>query len=135
MAAAVWDYGDGMQMLRIFWDEAIALDPNSDAKDERHLPLCRRGELTQLWRVHGLLDVREQPLLMTMEFSSFDDYWSPFLGGQGPAGAYVAGLSAQERSTLKERLRRRLAGDGSDRPFQLTARAWAVRGKTPAARS
>ena len=30
VAAAVWDYGDGMQMLRAFWDEAVAADPAAE---------------------------------------------------------------------------------------------------------
>ena len=40
VAAAVWDYGDGMQMLRTFWDAAVALDPAAAPRDERHMPLC-----------------------------------------------------------------------------------------------
>ena len=57
VAAAVWDYGQGMEMLRVFWDEAIALTPAIDARDERHMPLSRKGELAALWREHGLQDV------------------------------------------------------------------------------
>jgi SAM-dependent methyltransferase len=128
VAAAVWDYGRNMEMLRIFWDEAIRLNPAMDARDERHMPLCREGELGALWRKHGLLDVSEEALIIETPFASFDDYWSPFLEEQGPAGAYVAALSANEREQLRLRLRRRLLGEGPDRPIALKARAWAVRG-------
>ena len=62
VSAAVWDYGDGMGMLRVFWDEAIALKPDLVAKDERHMPLCRPGELAALWRRHGLQNVVEEAL-------------------------------------------------------------------------
>lgn len=55
------------------------------------MPLCRRGELAALWREHGLQDVREEPITVQTRFFSFEDYWSPFLDKQGPAGAYVAG--------------------------------------------
>ena len=127
-AAAVWDYGQGMEMLRVFWDEAIALNPAMDARDERHMPLCRKGELAALWREHGLQDVSEETLTIQTRFASFDDYWSPFLEKQGPAGEYVASLPAGERDQLRLRLRRRLLGDGPDRPIVLAARAWAVRG-------
>ncbi len=128
VAAAVWDYGEGMEMLRVFWDAAVALDPAMDARDERQMPLCRRGELAALWREHGLGDVSEEPLTIETRFSSFDDYWSPFLEKQGPAGAHLAGLSAGSREALRLRLRRHLLGDGPDRPIVLRARAWAVRG-------
>ena len=131
VAAAVWDYGCGMEMLRVFWDEAIALDPAADARDERHMPLCRQGEPGALWREHRLGDVSEGPLTIRMPFGSFDDYWSPFLEGQGPAGAYVAGLTAREREQLQRRLRGRLVGDRRDHPIVLAARAWAVRGIVP----
>jgi SAM-dependent methyltransferase len=131
IAAAVWDYGEEMQMLRIFWDEAVARDPTVAARDERSMPLCRRGELAALWRAHRLVQVEEQPLTIQTSFASFEDYWSPFLGGQGPAGAYVAGLPETERAALRLRLRQRLLGDGQDRAITLQARAWAVKGVVP----
>ncbi|HEY7172399.1 MAG TPA: methyltransferase domain-containing protein [Vicinamibacterales bacterium] len=129
VAAAIWDYGDGMEMLRVFWDEAVALDPASDARDERHMPLCRRGELAALWRARGLADVIEEPLTIPTPFASFDDYWQPFLQNQGPAAAHVSSLSAEAREQLRQRLQKRLIGEGDDRPVALSARAWAVRGK------
>lgn len=131
VAAAVWDYGDGMEMLRMFWDEAAAVDPASKLKDERHMPVCRKGELEGLWKAQGLLDVREEALVIATTFSSFDDFWSPFLEGQGPAGAYVASLTDGSRRELEQRLRRRLLGHGGDRPITLNARAWGVRGVVP----
>jgi SAM-dependent methyltransferase len=131
VAGAVWDYGEGMQILRVFWEEAISLNPAMDARDERHMPLCRRGELAVLWREHGLQDVSEETLTIQTSLVSFDDYWSPFLEKQGPAGEYVASLSAGERDQLRLRLRRRLLADDPDRPIVLVARAWAVRGIVP----
>ena len=131
VAAAVWDYGEGMEMLRTFWDAAIALRPDDGAKDERHMPLCGRGELAALWRREGLESVVEEGLTIETRFSSFDDYWIPFTLKQGPAGAYAAGLAPAEREALRLRLRKRLVGDGPDHPFVLNARAWAVRGVIP----
>jgi len=131
VAAAVWDYGDGMEMLRVFWDAAIALRPGDEKKDERHMPFCSRGELAALWRSQGLRDVVEEGLTIETRFSSFDDYWAPFTEKQGPAGAYVAGLSDAQREELRLRLRQRVIGDGPDRAFAMGARAWAVRGVVP----
>jgi SAM-dependent methyltransferase len=125
VAAAVWDYGDGMQMLRTFWDEAVALSPAAAPRDEGHMPLSRRGELSGLWRDAGLREVTESPLVLDMTFTSFDDFWQPFLCGQGPAGAYVSTLTESARERLRVRLQNRL---GADTGFTLTARAWAVRG-------
>jgi SAM-dependent methyltransferase len=128
VAAAVWDYADGMEMLRIFWDEAIALDPAIAARDEGTMPLCRHGELAALWRDAGLQQVEDAPLTIDLGFASFDDYWSPFLGGQGPAGAYATSRPEADRRTLEARLRQRLLAGRADGRFTLRARAWAVRG-------
>lgn len=127
VAAAVWDYGEGMEMLRAFWDEVVALDPSSESRDERHMPLCRAGELTALWRKHGLTEVTEVPIDVALPFKSFQDFWEPFLMGQGPAGTFVASLSETGRLALRDRLRKRLEVDATG-SITLHARAWAVRG-------
>jgi len=131
VSACVWDYGEGMQMLRFFWDEAVALDPSAASRDERHMKLSREGQLGALWREAGLARVEERPLAIEQAYASFDEYWGPFLAGAGPAGAHVASLSEERRRQLEARLRKRLLGDGGDRPFTLQARAWSVRGEVP----
>ncbi|MGE0816185.1 MAG: class I SAM-dependent methyltransferase [Vicinamibacterales bacterium] len=131
VAAAVWDYGDGMTMLRRFWDAAAAIDPGARDLDEAAMPLCRSGELTAAWRGAGLDAVDEQALVIEMRFAGFDDYWAPFLEGDGPAGRQAAGMSPTARRALAEALFRALLGDGPDRGFTLPARAWAVRGVVP----
>jgi SAM-dependent methyltransferase len=125
VSAGVWDYGGGMESLRIFWDEAAALEPSAAPKHERNMKLSRSGELGELWKKAGLRDVREEPIVIEQAFSSFDDYWGPFLKGVGPGGAYVASLSDGQRDRLEARLRGRLA----DGPFSLGARAWCARGR------
>jgi SAM-dependent methyltransferase len=129
VAGAVWDYSRGMEMLRTFWDEAIALRPDHEARDERHMRLCRPGELAALFSGRGLQDVVGRALTIETTFSSFDDYWSPFCEKQGPAGALVAALSDSDRERLRQRVRARLLGDGPDRPIELRARAWSARGR------
>jgi len=128
IAAATWDYGAGMRMLRVFWDAAASVDPNARERDEKHMPLCRAGELQRLWMEAGLTDVREQPLDIAMRFENFADYWDPFLLGQGPAGAYVQSIDGGRRQALRAAVKRRLALASEDSSFALPARAWAVRG-------
>jgi SAM-dependent methyltransferase len=131
VSACAWDYGDGMESLRIFWDEAVFLDPAAAPKHERNMKLAREGELGALWRKAGLREVREQPLVIEQRFSSFGDFWGPFLKGTGPGGAYVAALSAARREALEAQLRDRLLDDRQDHAFTLRARAWCVRGEVP----
>lgn len=128
ITAGVWDYGDGMEMLRILWDTAVELDPAAKEKHERNMPLCREGELGELWAQIGLRGIDQTPLTIHLDFESFDDYWTPFLTGAGPSGSYVSSLDDDLRGELRERLLQRLCDGNPDQSFQLTARAWAVRG-------
>ena len=131
ISAAVWDYGAGMRMLRTFWDAVVATDPAADSLDERHMPLCRSGELSALWRDAGLSAVREQPIEIQLKFASFADYWEPFRLGQGPAGSYVRHLDDTRAQALRAEVRRRLSVTADDKPIVLAARVWAVRGTVP----
>ncbi len=131
VAAYVWDYADGMAMMRAFWDAATSLDPAAAELDEgRRVSICSTGALSELWSVAGLTGVTTRPIDTTAVFAGFDDYWSPFLGGTGPAPTYVASLPPAHRDTLRDLLRERLprAADGT---IPLLARALAVRGTAP----
>ncbi len=130
IAAYVWDYADRMELLRRFWDAAIALDPRAAGVDEgRRFPICRPEMLGALFRESGLTRVEARAIDVPTVFKDFDDFWAPFLGGQGPAPTYVMSLSEDRRSRLRERIRDALP-IGSDGSIALTARAWAVRGVT-----
>lgn len=131
VGACVWDYDAGMQMLRYFWDEAIALDPAVEPKDERHMKLSRQGQLGDLWKKAGLINVKEEALNIDQRYSSFDDYWESFATGAGPGGAYVVSLAPDRRLQLEARMRKRLLVDGREGPFTLQAKAWCVRGEVP----
>jgi SAM-dependent methyltransferase len=129
IAACVWDYAQGMEMLRYFWDAAIAIDPNARELDEgRRFPICQPGELERLFMKAGLGEIEFQAIEVKTAFRDFDDYWLPFLGGQGPGPGYVASLGSERRVDLENALRERLpiSDDGS---IELQARAWAVRGR------
>jgi SAM-dependent methyltransferase len=129
VAAYVWDYAGKMELMRYFWDAAVALRPEARELDEgRRFPICQPGALTKLFAEAELLDVEVRSIDVPTPFRDFDDYWSPFLGGQFPAPDYAMSLSEEERTALRERIRTTLPGAGSG-PIRLIARAWAVRGK------
>ena len=131
VAAYVWDYADGMQMLKRFWDVAASLDPAAVPMHEgARFPLCHPVALRRAFEDARLADVDVGPLDLATRFADFDDYWQPFLGGQGPAPAYVASLDDDRRTRLCAALKAALphADDGS---ITLDARAWAVRGTRP----
>jgi SAM-dependent methyltransferase len=130
VGAYVWDYAGEMQLLRRFWNAAAALDPRAAALDEgARFPVCRPGHLRELFAGAGLADVEVRAIDVPTVFRDFEDLWEPFLGGQGPAPSYVASLDEASRAALRERLRQNVA-PGRDGSIRLSARAWAVRGRT-----
>ena len=131
VAAYVWDYDDGMQLLRRFWEVATDVAGHPVAQSEiSRFDLTDPARLEELWRDAGLQDVQVAGLEVETVFDDFEDYWSPFLGGQGPAPAYVMSLDETHRGRLREALEENLAPD-DDGTIRLVARAWAVRGRVP----
>jgi len=131
VAAYVWDYADGMQMLRAFWDAAVHLDPAAAELDEAvRFPLCHPDRLTSLFAGAGLGEVATRELVVPTVFADFDDFWTPFLSGQGPAPGYCASLSAESLGLLRHALHATLAPDGGT--IELSAWAWGVRGRCEA---
>jgi SAM-dependent methyltransferase len=131
LAAYVWDYAGRMELMRHFWDAAVGLDGAARELDEGvRFPVCRPEALQLLFAGAGLASTEVTPIDISTRFADFDDYWAPFLGGQGPAPAYAMSLDEISRNRLRDRIRQRLpvASDGS---ISLVARAWAVRGWVP----
>jgi len=128
VSACVWDYIDGMQFLRYFWDAAVSIDSAAASLDEgRRFPLCRPAPLVDLFAVSGLRDVKCEAIEIPTEFTGFDDYWRPLLGATGPAPSYVASLDEARRADLARRIEQKLPRTPAG-AIALKARAWAVRG-------
>jgi SAM-dependent methyltransferase len=128
VAAYVWDYAGEMQMMRRFWDAAVALNPKAKELDEGiRFPVCHPEALQHLFRSTGLEHVEVRAIDAPTTFKDFDDYWTPFLGGQAPAPGYCMSLSENDRAALRERIRASLPirDDGT---IHLIARAWAIKG-------
>lgn len=131
IGAYLWDYAEGMQLIRYFWNAAVELDPAAQELDEAvRFPLCSSKALSDSFAAAGLTHVATSAVEVRTPFKDVADYWSPFLGGQGPAPAYAMSLSEDQRERLRARLTEclPLRPDGS---IQLLAKAWAVRATVP----
>jgi SAM-dependent methyltransferase len=128
VGAYVWDYAGKMELMRYFWDAAVELDAAARPLDEGvRFPLCNENAFGKLFRQAGLRDVQVRAIDAPTPFRDFDDYWTPFLGGQAPAPGYCMSLDEGRRAALRDRIRSKLPlrPDGS---IHLVARAWAVKG-------
>lgn len=133
VGAAVWDARGGFVTNRLFYDTAAALDPEAGERRARNYtrPMTRPGELGAAWRAAGLVDVVETTLMIRMDFVSFDDYWSPNEGRDGPQAEYVSSLDDEKRARLRDAVRRAYLDGDADGPRSYAALAWAVKGRVP----
>jgi SAM-dependent methyltransferase len=127
VAACTWDFSGGMEMLRLYWETARELDHDLEGESRSFGNL---EELDALWRELGLEAVEAGPIEVASDYADFDELWSTFLLGVGPAGEYVVSLPGEQQKSLRDEYRRRL-GNPAD-GFTLGARAWAARGRVPA---
>lgn len=127
----VWDYAGQMQIMRIFFDCARTIDPNSAAYDDGiKAPICRPKPLAEAFAVAGLAQVETTAIDVTAAFADFDAYWTPFLGGTGSAPKYCVSLDELTRGKVRDAIRARLP-IGPDGEILLAVRAWAVKGRVP----
>ena len=127
-AACVWAFAQGMEMLRLFWDAALAVRP--DAPDEATtLRFGGEGEIADLFTKAGMAEVEEHELTVESRYEDFDELWGGFLAGIGPAGAFCVSLDDDEQQAVRQELFDRL--DRPAGPFTLQAVARAARGRRP----
>ena len=130
IAACLWDFVDGMPMTSLFWQAAETVAPEAVARRRAERQPCKIGlqELNELWTDAGLSDVRTASLEISQAFSSFDDYWQPFISGCTPLSAFAAAVDRETRGELANELRRNIPNLRPDGSFVLPARALAVAG-------
>jgi len=133
VGAAVWDARGGFVANRIFFDTAAVLHPKANERRARNYtrPMTRPGELAKAWLAAGLTKVVETTLSIRMEYASFDDYWAPYVGKDGPQAEYVATLNDAERARLRDAVRLAYVDGEPDGPRSYAAVAWAVKGIAP----
>jgi hypothetical protein len=128
VATYLWDYVGGMEFLNRFWAVATELDPAvAELEEVRRFRLNRPDPMRDLWAGAGLTDVSVTALETPTVFRDFDDYWRPFLGGQGPAPGYAMAQTEERRAAIRDLLEERLPRN-PDGSIPLSARAWAIRG-------
>jgi SAM-dependent methyltransferase len=133
VVAAVWDFRGGLVYQRLFWDTAGGIDPRAGIARDRlfSTPLALPDGLPKLFDEAGLDRIQRESITIRMDYTSFEDYWMPILGGQGPVGTYVASLAADLRCRIEEAVRRAYCSGAPDGERSLTATAWVVRGIVP----
>jgi len=130
VAAYVWDYSEKMDFLMTFWDTVVKLKPDvSDLHEAHRFPDCSAEGLMRLFERAGFNKIETVAIEIETKFLNFDDYWEPFLGGQGPAPSYLQSLDEEGRCAVKHLLNDSLPVQ-ADGTIHLQARAWAIKGQS-----
>jgi ubiquinone/menaquinone biosynthesis C-methylase UbiE len=133
VAAAVWDHLGGMSGMRMMVDTVAMLGESGRQLRGRYCfqPMMQPGEMKRTFAEQGLVEVTEAELMIRMDYRSFDDYWAPIAGGEGPLGKYVATLNAAERARTDAAMRDAYEAGRPDGPRSFANVAWACRGIVP----
>ncbi|MBC7812941.1 MAG: SAM-dependent methyltransferase, partial [Burkholderiales bacterium] len=127
VAAYVWDYAGRMEMIRHFWEAAIAIDPTAAELDSgKQFPICQPDNFRALFEQEALNDIELIPIDVQARFTNFEDFWLPFLGAQGSVSKYLRSLDGDTLSRISEQLHKQLPVN-SDGTIDLILRAWAVK--------
>ena len=122
VAASVWQHSEGLSPLTPFWDGVRRIDP--DAVDEGLQLGASRGQLAEFLGECGVGAVRAEALEVEVGFDTFEDWWTPFLYGVGPAGAYLAAQSPERQQQVRAICEEQLGPP----PFTVSGRAWCAAG-------
>lgn len=129
VAACVWDAYGGQPHIRMLWDTASTLGLLKQHGIIRSL--STEGEMVAAWRAAGLTDIVPGEITMRFVFEDFEDYWSPYLSGEGPIGEMVMGLSPSNRALLEQKLRVIYLSNRPDGRRSFIAAAWICKGEVP----
>ena len=133
IASALHEYRSAFAPSFMLLDIASVLDEGGRTLRAYMLshPLVWPDGQASLWRKLGLIDVREAPLVVAYDYTSFDDYWGTWLAGQGRVGSYVVALDDAARATLREHVREAYLGGRPDGPRSFSVIHRGVRGIVP----
>jgi len=133
VAAATWDSRGGFVWFRMFWDTAAMLDPEANIRRGKTCArlMARPGDLERAWKAAGLTDVVQDMLTIRMDFASFEDFWAPIEGKDGPYADYVRTLTPEAKAVLRDKLRLAYVDGEADGPRSYAATSWVVRGAVP----
>ena len=131
VAASTWDTRGGLVVFRMFFDSAAVIDA---AAAELRARACartasRREGLVDTWRSAGLAEVVSDSLTIRMEFASFEDFWDPLDGKDGPYAEYLRTLDPAAKTRLRGIVKAAYLDGEPDGCRAYAATAWAIKGK------
>jgi ubiquinone/menaquinone biosynthesis C-methylase UbiE len=131
VAAATWDSRGGLVAQRIILDTAAVLDPKANELRSRTCtrPLTRPGDLARAWRDAGFFEVMEDTVTIRMDFVSFEDFWAPAEGNDGPIAEYVGTLNPVMKAAIRDKVRQAYLDGGPNDARSYAATAWVVKGR------
>lgn len=133
VACAVFDFWGGVSARDLVLDTASVLDEGMRLlRDQvRGRPLFWVNGQARLWREMGLSDVVEVPIVLSFDYTSFEDYWSSFSTGPSTVAQRLTVMPADLRAETERQVRAGYLAGLPDGPRSFAMIVRAVRGSVP----
>ena len=133
VVSGVFDFWGGFSASALIYDTGSVLDEGIRAlrDDVRAHPLVRANPQADLWRKIGLVNVVEEPIVISFDYIAFEDYWSSFSAGPTRIAQRLSVLPAARRTEIQENVRAGYLSGLPDGPRSFAIIVRAVRGTVP----
>jgi SAM-dependent methyltransferase len=133
VACGTFDFWGGNSVLDLVLDTGAVLDEGIRRlrAQIKARPIVWANGQANLWRQAGLVEVVEVPIVLSFDYSDFEDYWSSFSTGPTRVAQRLTALSAGLRSEIEEHVRAGYLAGLADGPRSFAGIVRAVRGTVP----
>jgi SAM-dependent methyltransferase len=133
VASGVFDFWGGFSASALVYDTGSVLDDGIRAlrNDVRSHPLVWANGQAALWRRIGLVNVVEEPIVISFDYASFQDYWSSFSTGPTRIAQRLSALPPKLRAEIEGHVRAGYLAGLPDGPRSFAIIVRAVRGVVP----
>ena len=133
VACATFDFWGGNYALDLVLDTGAALDQGIRTL-RSHIkarPIVWAHGQANLWRRVGLTDVAELPIVLSFDYTNFQDYWSGWSIGPTRTAQHLQTLSSDLRGEIEQQVQAGYLAGLPDGPRSFASIVRSVRGTTP----
>lgn len=133
VACATFDFWGGLSVLDLVLDTGAVLDEGirSLRAQIKARPIVWANGQANLWARVGLVEVLEEPIVLSFDYSDFEDYWSSFSTGPTRVAQRLTALPSGLRSEIEQHVRAGYLAGLPDGPRSFAGIVRAVRGTVP----
>lgn len=133
VACGTFDFWGGNAALDLVLDTGAVLDEGIRTlrSQIKARPIVWANGQADLWRRVGIVDVMEVPIVLSFDYTDFEDYWSSWSTGPTRIAQRLMAVPSDLRSDIEQHVRAGYLAGLPDGPRSFAAIVRAVRGTVP----